>query len=120
MKSIVLILSAFAAFAQTPAAFEIATVKPSAEITSAMVQAGKIHAGVSIDAQRVDGLIGKYHVAIEFPPTGAQRCALQRHQCSSGSGRRGRGQAGGGCRARRVDLRRGGAPRIEPNRARRQ
>ena len=56
-SSIVLPLAAFAVFAQTPAAplaFEVATIKPAEPITAAMVQAGKMHAGVSVDAARVD------------------------------------------------------------------
>ena len=47
---------AFAALAQSPgaAAFEVATIKPAEQITPAMVQAGKIHVGMSVDAARVD------------------------------------------------------------------
>ncbi len=60
------VVSAFAAFlaaticwAQVPAekpalAFEVATIKPAPPITPAMVQAGKIHAGLSVDGTRVD------------------------------------------------------------------
>lgn len=54
---LILPFAAFAALAQTPSAppaFEVATIKPAAEITAAMVQAGKLHAGVSVDAARVD------------------------------------------------------------------
>jgi uncharacterized protein (TIGR03435 family) len=47
--------------AQTPApaagtalAFEVASIKPSAQITPAMIQSGKIHVGMKIDAARVD------------------------------------------------------------------
>ncbi len=55
--SLVLPIVALAAMAQTPAAplaFEVATIKPSEPITPAMVQAGKMHVGMSIDAARVD------------------------------------------------------------------
>lgn len=37
-----------------PAAFDVASVKPSEPITPAMVQAGKIHVGMKIDGARVD------------------------------------------------------------------
>lgn len=43
---------ACAAYAQTPA-FEVASVKPSEPITPEMVQSGRLHIGVSIDAQNV-------------------------------------------------------------------
>jgi uncharacterized protein (TIGR03435 family) len=43
---------ACAAYAQTPA-FEVASVKPSEQITPEMVQSGRLHIGVSIDAQNV-------------------------------------------------------------------
>jgi uncharacterized protein (TIGR03435 family) len=50
-----------AARAQTPAqvsgtalAFEVASIKPSEQITAAMMQSGKIHVGMKIDAARVD------------------------------------------------------------------
>jgi uncharacterized protein (TIGR03435 family) len=53
-----LMLAAGAAFGQTPAAplaFEVASIKPAPTITPAMVQSGKpIHAGMKIDAARVD------------------------------------------------------------------
>jgi len=53
-----LVLSAGAVFGQTPAAplaFEVASIKPAPTITPAMVQSGKpIHAGMKIDASRVD------------------------------------------------------------------
>ncbi|HMD70606.1 MAG TPA: TIGR03435 family protein [Bryobacteraceae bacterium] len=42
---------------QTPAAaptFDVASIKPSEPITPAMVQAGKLHAGMKIDGARVD------------------------------------------------------------------
>jgi uncharacterized protein (TIGR03435 family) len=48
-------------FAQAPAAgpsFDVASIKPSPEITAAMVASGAIHAGMKIDASRVD--IGQY------------------------------------------------------------
>src|ERR1017187_6148852 len=58
-----LMLAAGAAFGQTPAAplaFEVASIKPAPAITPAMVQSGKpIHAGMKIDASRVDiGYLG--------------------------------------------------------------
>jgi uncharacterized protein (TIGR03435 family) len=43
---------ACAAYAQTPA-FEVASVKPSEPITPELVQSGRLHIGVSIDAQNV-------------------------------------------------------------------
>jgi len=53
-----LVLAAGAAFGQTPAAplaFEVASIKPAPAITPAMVQSGQpIHAGMKIDASRVD------------------------------------------------------------------
>jgi uncharacterized protein (TIGR03435 family) len=56
------------AHAQTPAqvsgtalAFDVASVKPSQQITPAMIQSGKIHVGMKIDAARVD--IGYWTVA---------------------------------------------------------
>jgi uncharacterized protein (TIGR03435 family) len=50
--------------AQTPAAplsFEVASIKQSEPITPAMIQAGKLHAGMKIDGARVD--IGNYTIA---------------------------------------------------------
>jgi len=55
--SLILPIAALAAMAQTPAAplaFEVATIKPAEPITPAMVQAGKMHVGMSVDAARVD------------------------------------------------------------------
>jgi len=52
-----LVLAAASLPGQTPAAapvFDVASVKPSEPITPAMVQAGKIHAGMKIDGSRVD------------------------------------------------------------------
>jgi uncharacterized protein (TIGR03435 family) len=52
-----LMLAACAAFGQTPAAplaFEVASIKPAPAMTPAMVQAGKLHVGMKIDAARVD------------------------------------------------------------------
>jgi uncharacterized protein (TIGR03435 family) len=46
-------LAAGALFGQAPA-FEVASIKPSEPVTPAMVAAGKIHAGMKIDAARVD------------------------------------------------------------------
>jgi uncharacterized protein (TIGR03435 family) len=55
------------ALAQTPGqvsgtalAFDVASVKPSAQITPAMIQSGKIHVGMKIDAARVD--IGNWSI----------------------------------------------------------
>ncbi len=57
-------IAALAAMAQTPAAplaFEVATIKLAEPITPAMVQAGKMHAGMSMDAARVDiGYVSLY------------------------------------------------------------
>jgi uncharacterized protein (TIGR03435 family) len=50
-------LSAGALRAQTPAApleFEVASIKPAPQITPALVASGKIHAGMKVDAARVD------------------------------------------------------------------
>jgi uncharacterized protein (TIGR03435 family) len=44
---------AASSFAQSPT-FDVASIKPSEPITPAMVQAGRIHAGMKIDAARVD------------------------------------------------------------------
>jgi uncharacterized protein (TIGR03435 family) len=55
--SVLLPLASLAAFAQPPAAplaFEVATIKPAEPITAAMVQAGKMHVGLNVDAARVD------------------------------------------------------------------
>lgn len=55
--SIVLLIAALAAMAQTPAAplaFEVATIKPAEQITPAMVQGGKMHVAIQVDAARVD------------------------------------------------------------------
>jgi uncharacterized protein (TIGR03435 family) len=55
--SFLLSAAALAALAQPPAAplaFEVATIKPAEQITPAMVQAGKMHVGLSIDQARVD------------------------------------------------------------------
>ncbi len=62
--SLMLPIAALAVMAQTPAvplAFEVATIKPAEPITPAMVQAGKMHAGMSVDAARVDiGYVSLY------------------------------------------------------------
>ena len=62
--SLMLPIAALAAMAQTPTsplAFEVATIKLAEPITPAMVQAGKMHAGMSIDAARVDiGYVSLY------------------------------------------------------------
>lgn len=47
------ILAAASLTAQTPA-FEVASIKPSQPVTPAMVQSGKLHMGMKIDAARVD------------------------------------------------------------------
>lgn len=52
-----LVLAGTSLLGQTPAAalaFDVASVKPSEPITPAMVQSGKIHAGMKIDGSRVD------------------------------------------------------------------
>ncbi len=51
--SVAMVLAAGAMLGQTPA-FEVASIKPSEPITPAMVAAGKLHAGMKIDAKRVD------------------------------------------------------------------
>ena len=48
-----ILLSAGSLLAQAPA-FEVASIKPSEPITPAMVASGKLHAGMKIDAKRVD------------------------------------------------------------------
>jgi uncharacterized protein (TIGR03435 family) len=58
--TLALALSALA-YGQTPLAFEVASVKPSAPITPQMVQSGKLHVGMKIDAARVD--IGAWSLA---------------------------------------------------------
>lgn len=53
---LILIIAALA-FGQAPAAsltFEVASIKPAETITPAMVAAGKLHVGMSVDAARVD------------------------------------------------------------------
>ena len=42
-----------AAFGQQPA-FEVASIRSAAQITPEMIQAGKLHVGMKIDAGRVD------------------------------------------------------------------
>jgi uncharacterized protein (TIGR03435 family) len=57
LKTGIFLAAALAAFAQTPAAppaFEVASIKPAEQITPAMVQAGKMHVGMSVDGARVD------------------------------------------------------------------
>ena len=52
-----LVLAASSLLGQTTAAaptFDVASIKPSEPITPAMVQAGRIHAGMKIDGARVD------------------------------------------------------------------
>ena len=52
-----LLLAAAAAMAQAPAAkpqFEVATIKPAPPLNPAMIAAGKMHVGMSVDAARVD------------------------------------------------------------------
>jgi uncharacterized protein (TIGR03435 family) len=58
--SAVLLSGAASLLAQT-STFEVASIKPSEPITPAMVQAGKIHAGMRIDGVRVD--IGNFSLA---------------------------------------------------------
>jgi len=62
--SLGLVIAACAAFGQTsaaPLAFEVASIKPSPAITPAMIQSGQLHAGMKIDASRVD--IGNFSIA---------------------------------------------------------
>jgi len=47
-------VSALAQPAGAPLTFEVASIKPAQQITPAMIQAGKIHLGMKIDAARVD------------------------------------------------------------------
>jgi uncharacterized protein (TIGR03435 family) len=49
----ILIVSAVTALAQTPA-FEVASIRSAAQITPEMIQAGKLHVGMKVDAARVD------------------------------------------------------------------
>ena len=52
-----ILLAAGAALGQTPAAapaFEVASIKPAAPITPALVMSGKVHLGMTVDAARVD------------------------------------------------------------------
>lgn len=48
-----LIVAAVTAFGQQPA-FEVASIRSAAQITPEMIQAGKLHVGMKIDAGRVD------------------------------------------------------------------
>ena len=56
---IAVILAAGWSYGQTPS-FEVASIKPSEPITAAMVQSGKVHAGMRIDGARVD--IGNFRL----------------------------------------------------------
>src|SRR5881394_244516 len=47
------IFTAVAALAQQPA-FEVASIRSAEQITPAMIQAGKLHVGMKIDAGKVD------------------------------------------------------------------
>jgi uncharacterized protein (TIGR03435 family) len=57
LLGIAVALAAGPVFGQTPS-FDVASIKPSEPITPAMVQSGKLHAGMKIDGARVD--IGNY------------------------------------------------------------
>jgi uncharacterized protein (TIGR03435 family) len=57
--SVGLVLAAGSLYGQTPS-FEVASIKPSEPITPAMIQAGKLHAGMKIDGVRVD--IGNFRL----------------------------------------------------------
>jgi uncharacterized protein (TIGR03435 family) len=48
------LLAAGTGLAQTPLAFEVATVKPSAPLDVAAIRAGRAHVGTKMDAARVD------------------------------------------------------------------
>ncbi len=50
---LILVVSAVTSPAQTPA-FEVASIRSAAQITPQMIQAGKLHVGMNIDAARVD------------------------------------------------------------------
>ena len=50
----VLLASSFAQTTAAAQAFDVASIKPSEPITPAMIAAGKLHAGMKIDAARVD------------------------------------------------------------------
>ncbi len=50
----IILIAASAALAQSPLAFEVATVKPSAPLDPMAMRAGKAHIGTKIDATRVD------------------------------------------------------------------
>ena len=52
-------LAAGTLFGQTPS-FDVASIKPSEPITPAMIQSGKLHAGMKIDGKRVD--IGNFRM----------------------------------------------------------
>jgi hypothetical protein len=51
--SVAMVLAAGSLLGQTPA-FEVASIKPSEPITSAMFASGKLHAGMKVDGKRVD------------------------------------------------------------------
>src|SRR5690349_11168782 len=54
-SSLLALCGAVCLVAQTPGpTFDVASIKPSEPITPAMIQAGKIHAGMKIDGARVD------------------------------------------------------------------
>lgn len=57
LSCVVAVALSAAAHAQTtgtPLAFDVASIKPSAPLTPQMVQSGKLHVGMKIDAARVD------------------------------------------------------------------
>jgi uncharacterized protein (TIGR03435 family) len=52
-RLVFLVVAAVTAFGQQPA-FEVASIRSAAQITPEMIQAGKLHVGMKIDAGRVD------------------------------------------------------------------
>ena len=47
-------IGAVAAFGQQQPVFEVASIRPAAQITSEMITSGKLHVGTKVDAGRVD------------------------------------------------------------------
>ncbi len=47
-------IAAVAAFGQQPPVFEVASIRPAAQITPQMITSGKLHVGMKVDAGRVD------------------------------------------------------------------
>jgi len=77
-------VTAIAAFGQQPA-FEVASIRSAAQITSEMITSGKLHVGMKIDAGRVDigfmslrDLITMAYEVKPFQVTGPEWMAAQR------------------------------------------